>query len=252
MIAFISDIHGNTEALGEVLKHAKSVGVSRYICLGDVIGYGPEPRACLKTVMELCEFCLLGNHEHGAMYYASDFNPKARAAIEWTKEQLNDPAFPKEENFKLWNYISDMPELRIIGEMYLVHGSPRDPVREYMLPNDSHDITKMTACFQKMGESRICFVGHSHVPGVYEEDVEFQSPPELNSIFVLHDKKAIINIGSVGQPRDGDPRASYVTFEEDSRTVRFHRLPYEVDKTVAKVRATELPGYLADRLLVGR
>lgn len=252
MIAFISDIHGNTEALSEVLSHAKGLGVARYICLGDVIGYGPEPRECLETIMDLCEYTLLGNHEHAAMYYASDFNPKARAAIEWTKEELNNPAYPKEENFRLWNYISEMVECKIDGGMYLVHGSPRDPVREYMLPGDAQDITKMTACFQIMGESRICFVGHSHVPGVYEEGCDFQSPQELESHFELREKKAIVNIGSIGQPRDGDPRASYVTYEEESRRLRFHRLPYEVEKTVAKIRATELPGYLADRLLVGR
>ncbi|MFQ5504140.1 MAG: metallophosphoesterase family protein [Planctomycetota bacterium] len=248
--AFISDIHGNTEALSVVMQDIRRRNVSKIYCLGDVIGYGPEPRECLEVVIETCELCLLGNHEHGAMFYASDFNPKARAAIEWTKEQLNDSAYSRDENFRLWNYISEMAETHRVNDIYLVHGSPRDPVREYLLPGDVHDEKKMQGCYEKMGDSRICFVGHSHVPGVYEEGAPFQGPGDLDGSFRLGDRKVLVNIGSVGQPRDGDPRASYVTF--DGETVRFHRLAYEVDKTISKVRSTELPGYLADRLAVGR
>ncbi|MEZ5988520.1 MAG: metallophosphoesterase family protein [Planctomycetota bacterium] len=252
MIALISDIHGNTEALTTVFAHMDGLGVRRCFCLGDVIGYGPEPRWCLLQVMERCEFCLLGNHEHGSMYYAADFNPKARAAIEWTKDQLNDREQPREENFRLWNYISEMPESKVVGEALFVHGSPRDPVREYLLPPDARDEVKMKGCFEKMGPSRICFVGHSHVPGVYVEGEGFRTPAELDGEFRLADRKAIVNVGSVGQPRDGDPRTSYVTWDEGQRLVRFHRLEYDVEATMAKVRATALPEYLADRLGVGR
>jgi len=248
--AFISDLHGNTEALSVVMDDIRRRGIEDIYCLGDVIGYGPEPRACLEIVIERCRLCLLGNHEHGAMFYASDFNPKARAAIEWTKDQLNDSSFSREDNFRLWNYISEMPEAYEMDAILLVHGSPRDPVREYLLPADAHDQAKMSGCFAKMRKARMCFVGHSHVPGVYEEGGWFQSPAELGGSYELSDKRVLVNIGSVGQPRDGDPRASYVTLEGD--TIHFHRLTYDVEATMAKVRATELPDYLADRLAVGR
>src|SRR5687767_3385843 len=104
MIAFISDIHSNTEALSACLREIDRLRVERVICLGDVIGYGPEPRETLTAVMERAEFSLLGNHEHGAMFYASDFNPRARAAIDWTRDQLNRRDLPREENMKLWNW----------------------------------------------------------------------------------------------------------------------------------------------------
>lgn len=252
MIAFLSDIHSNTEALGQVLAHAREQGVRRYMCLGDVIGYGPEPRETLATIMEVCEFSLLGNHEHGAMYYASDFNPKARAAIEWTKDQLNDRSKPRDETFGFWNYLSEMPESKVVDEMLLVHGSPKDPIRDYTLPSDVSEPQKMADRYERMGGCRICFVGHSHVPGVYEDGNGFRTPDELNSSWQLGDRKAIVNIGSVGQPRDGDPRASYVTYEQSSGDVRFHRVEYDVEATMAKIRASELPDYLADRLAVGR
>lgn len=252
MIAFISDIHSNTEALGVVLEDARKRGVRRYMCLGDVIGYGPEPRETLATIMDVCEFSLLGNHEHGAMYYASDFNPKARAAIEWTKDQLNDRSKPREETFGFWNYLSEMPESKVVDDMLLVHGSPKDPIRDYTLPSDVADPRKMQERYERMGACRICFVGHSHVPGVYEDGHGFRTPQELDNRWTLGDNKAIVNIGSVGQPRDGDPRASYVTYDDASGEVQFHRLPYDFEATMAKIRATELPDYLADRLAVGR
>ena len=251
MIAFISDIHGNAEALRVVLEDIRSRRIRDVLCLGDVIGYGPEPRECLKKVMEVCRLCLLGNHEHGAMYYASDFNPKARAAIEWTKEQLNSKAFPRDENFSLWSYIGEMQETHEEDGMLLVHGSPRDPVKEYMLPRDALDGKKMAECFAKMRVDA-CFVGHSHVPGVYVENEGFLSPPEISGEYRLTPgKKAIVNIGSVGQPRDGDPRASYVVL--DNGRVEFVRLAYDHPKTMAKIRAIPaLPDYLAERLALGK
>jgi diadenosine tetraphosphatase ApaH/serine/threonine PP2A family protein phosphatase len=252
MFAFISDIHSNTEALSTVLADIDARGADKIYCLGDVIGYGPEPRVTLKTIMERCEFSLLGNHEHGAMFYATDFNPKARAAIEWTKAQLNDASFPRDENFRLWNYISEMPETQTVGDIMLVHGSPKDPVRDYTLPGDVADPERMAERYKKMGACRICFVGHSHVPGVYEDGNGFQSPEQVNGQFQVGDKKAIVNIGSVGQPRDGDPRLSYVTYDAEASTVNFHRLDYDYRATMSKIRATELPDYLADRLAVGR
>jgi diadenosine tetraphosphatase ApaH/serine/threonine PP2A family protein phosphatase len=251
MIAFLSDIHSNTEALEAVLAAAEGLGATRYLCLGDVIGYGPEPRETLLRIIERCEFSLLGNHEHGAMFYASDFNPRARAAIEWTRDQLNRRDRPREENMRLWNYLGGMPERVVEGPMLLVHGSPRDPVREYIVPKDAEDAPKMRECFAKMNGAQLCFVGHSHVPGVYLEDGRFLAPDSIDGIHEVGTRRALINIGSVGQPRDGDPRSSFVTF--DGRAVRFHRIPYDVEATMAKIRAIPaLPDYLAERLAVGR
>ena len=251
MIAFISDIHSNTEALGSCLDEIGRLGADRIVCLGDVIGYGPEPRDTLLRIMDVAEFSMLGNHEHGAMFYASDFNPKARAAIEWTRDQLNLRDKPREENMRMWNYLGEMKETYTEGEILLVHGSPRDPVRDYMIPKDGEDAGKMTECFARMNGAQLCFVGHSHVPGVYPEVGGYVHPDSVDGVFKVGSDRALINIGSVGQPRDGDNRASFVTFDGDA--VAFHRVPYDYESTMAKIRAIpELPDYLADRLAQGR
>lgn len=251
MIAFISDIHSNTEAHGTCIAEIERLGADRIICLGDAIGYGPEPRETLLDVMQRCELTILGNHEHGAMYYASDFNPKARAAIDWTRDQLNRRDFPRDENMRMWNYLGEMKERHVEGNLLLVHGSPVDPVRDYVTPRDVADRAKMQERFAKMNGQQLCFVGHSHVPGVYREDGTFLHPSELPDGYVVGKHRALINIGSVGQPRDGDPRSSFVTF--DGERVSFHRLAYDVEKTMAKIRAIpELPVYLAERLAAGR
>jgi diadenosine tetraphosphatase ApaH/serine/threonine PP2A family protein phosphatase len=251
MIAFISDIHSNTEALGACLLEIDRLGCDRVLCLGDIIGYGPEPRETLLTVMQRAEFSLLGNHEHGAMFYASDFNPRARAAIDWTRDQLNRKDRPREENMRMWNYLDTMRQEHREAELLLVHGSPRDPVREYMVPRDALDATKMSECFAKMGSARLCFVGHSHVPGVYPQSGGFLSPTEIENAYTPDGAAAIVNIGSVGQPRDGDTRSTFATW--DGKVVRFHRVVYDFQATMAKIRAVpELPDYLAERLAQGR
>ena len=251
MIAFISDIHSNTEALTACWRTIDGARVDRVICLGDVIGYGPEPRQTLLAVMQRAEFSLLGNHEQGAMFYASDFNARARAAIDWTRDQLNRKDAPREENMKFWNYLDGMQKEHREDGMLLVHGSPRDPVREYLVPRDAQDRPKMDECFQRMGDARVCFVGHSHVPGVYPRSGGFMAPGEIGNTWQLGAEPVIVNIGSVGQPRDGDPRATFVTF--DGTTVHFHRVDYDFRATMAKIRAVpELPDYLAERLAQGR
>jgi len=253
VIAFISDIHSNTEALQVCLDKIEELGAERIICLGDVIGYGPEPRATLLKVIEVAELTMLGNHEHGAMFYASDFNPKARAAIEWTRDQLNrrDVDDARSQNMQMWNYLGDMKETYEQDQMLLVHGSPRDPIRDYMVPKDGQDAEKMSQCFAKMNGASLCFVGHSHVPGVYPESGGYLHPNDVDGVYQVGSDRALINVGSVGQPRDGDPRASFVTF--DGESVVFHRLAYDFERTMAKIRAIpELPDYLADRLAQGR
>ncbi len=255
MLAFISDIHSNTEALAACLDVIDDLNVERILCLGDVIGYGPDPRETLLAVMERCPFSLLGNHEHGAMFYASDFNPRARAAIDWTRDQLNRRDVPnaREENMKMWNFLGAMKESHQEEDFLLVHGSPRDPIREYIVPRDAMDREKMDGCFDHslMTNAQLCFIGHSHVPGVYPRGGGYIGAADLEDGYEVGNDPAIVNIGSVGQPRDGDNRSSFVTY--DGERVRFHRVEYDFTKTMEKIRATpELPDYLADRLEQGR
>lgn len=264
LTALISDLHGNVPALNVALADARARHARRYVCLGDVVGYGAEPRACLERVMRLCGpepvdddgaplergLCLKGNHEEALLYSAEDFNPKARAAIEWTRDEITRD---EERGDAFWDYISGL-EAKACDEVAMfAHGSPRDPVREYLLPRDIRNTEKMEANFQAL-ERDVCFVGHSHVPAIYYEDGRYFVPDGTDGPYDLGDLsecRAIINVGSVGQPRDGDPRLSYVLF--DGHNVTFVRLDYDHGRAAAAIRAVdELPDFLAERLAVGR
>ena len=249
MIALISDIHSNTAALHAVLQRIEELGADRILCLGDVIGYGPDPRETLSVIMEVCELSIMGNHEHGALFYASDFNPKARAALDWTRDQLNNG--DREAKMPLWKYLGDMKERYREEDFLLVHGSPRDPIKEYMIPRDGDDPDKLAGCFELFEGASVAFVGHSHIPGVYPETGGYISPTECEGSYRINGTRALVNVGSVGQPRDGDPRASFVTYETGE--VRFHRVSYDIEATQRKILAIpELPEYLAERLSRGR
>ena len=246
--AIVSDLHANLAAAEAVFADIRRRMIRDVVCLGDMIGYGPNPREVLEMCRS-CRFIIMGNHEEAVMFYGEDFNPKARQALEWTKDQLNSSKHDRTENYELWNFLGSLEEKRIEGDVYFVHGSPRVPTKEYMVPADIRNREKMKEIFEML--SKVCFVGHSHIPGVYTESLRFFSPDRLGGTYSLNDGKALVNVGSVGQPRDGDPRASYVTF--DGSTVRFHRVEYDVEDTVKRIYATPgLPNYLADRLLVGR
>lgn len=249
MQAFISDLHGNLAALKAVMKHMRGLGVSKVFCLGDVVGYGPSPRECIQEVQKF-ELCLKGNHEAALLYYPDDFNPQARIALDWTRDQINSKEYTREENAALWNWIDGLPEAARGEEYLLVHGSPRDPVREYIVPSNIHDREKMGEIFEYL-DRPFCFVGHSHVPGVYTENPSFIPPQELEDGFRPQGGKILVNVGSVGQPRDNDPRACYVTW--DGEVIRFHRVEYNIDKTMNMILDTKvLPKILALRLKEGR
>ncbi len=262
--AIISDLHGNVPALEVALEHAFAQGVERVVCLGDVVGYGAQPRQCLARVMELIApgavdtngkslqegLCLMGNHEEALLFHADDFNPKARAAIEWTREEINrDP----ERADEFWEFLGGLRSSQRDAVSMFAHGSPRDPVREYILPRDAQDTEKMQANFAVM-DRPLCFIGHSHVPCIYTEDGRIRKPKDHGAsipIFELESAKTIINVGSVGQPRDEDPRLSYVIF--DGERVAFQRLEYDLKQAADLIRAVpELPDFLADRLSIGR
>jgi len=251
-IALLADVHSNIEALTRVFEDMESRGVSRLICLGDVIGYGPNPRECLKLLFQ-SEVAIMGNHEEAVMFYGEDFNPKARASLEWTKDQLNSTDHDRTENYDLWNFLGTMQQVVEDEDVMYTHGSPRVPTREYVVPADSRNAEKMSGIFELI--KKVCFIGHSHIPHIYTSDLKHASPDALGGAIDLRklgeDRKILINTGSVGQPRDGDNRASYATF--DGNIVRFHRLEYDVQTTVDKIYAEErIPNFLADRLLVGR
>jgi predicted phosphodiesterase len=250
-VAIVADIHANIEALTTVLDHAESKGVRRLVCLGDIIGYGPNPRECLKLLFR-SEVAIMGNHEEAVMFYGEDFNPKAKASLEWTKDRMNSPDYDRTENYDLWNFLGTMQQVVEDGDVMYTHGSPRVPTRDYVIPEDARNREKMQGIFDLM--KRVCFIGHSHIPHIYSSDMKHADPASLNHAIDLRklgDRKVLINVGSVGQPRDGDVRASYVTF--DGNVVRFWRLDYDYKTTVDKIYAIpEIPNFLGDRLLVGR
>ncbi len=253
MLAIVSDIHANIEALDAVLGDIATRDVKDILCLGDIIGYGPNPRECLKLAMKFFKFSLIGNHEEAIMLIAEDFNERARQAVEWTRSQLNNRSLPKEERHLLWNYLDKLSKLEKVekGRFLFVHGSPRIPTKEYIMPRDIHDAAKMKAIFEQVNQ--ILFCGHSHVPGIFTEDLRYIHPSKLkNSEFVFpNNKKIIVNVGSVGQPRDIDNRSCYVTFDEEK--VVFHRVAYDYRVTMDKIsNSGGLPQYLADRLKDGK
>ena len=249
MEAFLSDIHGNLVALEAVLSYLKPFHVSRIYCLGDVVGYGPLPRECIKKVRQF-DGCIRGNHEAALLYYPNDFNPHAKVALDWTRDQLNSKSNAREENYAFWDWIDRLPETAHTDRIMMVHGSPRDPVREYILPHDIRDVAKMGEVFSLM-DRPICLVGHSHVPGIYTEDLRFIPPVEVGEGYRPGKEKILVNVGSVGQSRDGDPRACFVTF--DGAELRFHRVAYDYQRTMAQILDTKiLPKILALRLKEGR
>ena len=224
-----------------------------------------HPRECLDEVMRLCSeaareeglepgLCLQGNHEYALLGSGEDFNPNARRAIDWTRDEINR-SDERDRSYAYWDFLGALEPLYVEDGAMYAHGSPRDPVREYLLPRDARDPTKMAALFDAMGNwadrgAHVCFVGHSHVPAIYYEDGRFYRPKNTEGPYdlgELSEARAIVNVGSVGQPRDGDPRLSYAVF--DGRNLTFVRLEYDVAAAQADIRAVgELPAYLAERL----
>ena len=252
MKAIISDIHGNLEALQSVLADIKQLGVDEIYCLGDIVGYGPNPRECIDLVMANCKMCLLGNHDQGALFDPEGFNAPAERAIFWTRQQL-EMGDPKRNEIR-WDFLGERPRTFRDGKLLFVHGSARNPLNEYVFPEDIYNQRKMDRIFSLV--DKYCFQGHTHVPGVFTEsqpeDVyQFHSPDEMDYEFKLDHRKALVNVGSVGQPRDGDWRACYVLL--DGNVVKYRRIEYDIDTTVKKIHGiSDLDNFLGDRLRDGR
>ena len=247
MRAIISDIHGNLEALEAVLADIQQQNVADVYCLGDILGYGPNPRECLDLVMKHCAATILGNHDQAALFDPEGFNAGAERAIFWTRNVLETG--DAKGNERRWEFLGELPRVRREDNILFVHGSARNPLNEYVFPEDIYNQRKMERIFALV--DKYCFQGHTHIPGVFLESLSFLSPEEIDLRYELSGEKAVLNVGSVGQPRDGDPRACYVLL--DGQTVRYRRVPYDLEKTIAKIyKVPELDNFLGDRLREGR
>jgi diadenosine tetraphosphatase ApaH/serine/threonine PP2A family protein phosphatase len=240
-IAVFSDVHGNLEALEAVLATEAFRSADRVICLGDVIGYGADPSDCLARSREVAERLLLGNHESAVAHpqELAFFNGYARRAIEWTRDRLSEA----EREF-----IASLPYLhREPPDLLFVHAAPTDPPAwEYII--DFHTALREMSGFTE----RLCFVGHSHVPLAVEAPDSGQPRPLAFPLSMRDGAKYLVNVGSVGQPRDGDPRAAFALLDTDARSVALHRVEYPIAVAQEKILAADLPAYLAARLARGR
>ena len=241
-VAIISDIHSNLAALQAVLEDAEARGATDYWCLGDIVGYGPDPHGCLAIVRERASLCLSGNHDLGAigMLSLDDFNPHAAVANRWTGEVLT-----QEEK----EFLGELPTKLVSGDVTLAHASPRDPVWEYVL-----SVPVAIVSFEHF-QTRLCFVGHSHVPLICREP-EPETVARLyrlpqNGGVKLGQRRLIANPGSVGQPRDGDSRASYAIYDVEDNALYNCRVAYDIQATKKRMRDADLPEYLIERLSEG-
>jgi diadenosine tetraphosphatase ApaH/serine/threonine PP2A family protein phosphatase len=252
MWAILSDIHGNLEAFQAVLADIDGLSrpVERILCLGDTVGYGPNPLECLDLVKRRCDFVLLGNHDQAVLFDPDGFGAAAARAVFWTRHLLETTGQASQERL---TFLTALPRKHSEGELLFVHGSARSPLNEYVFPEDVCNHAKMERIFALV--DKYCFQGHTHVPGIFTEETSgiyrFRSPEEIDYLYRFEGRKMLCNVGSVGQPRDGDWRACYVLFEPHE--LRYRRVEYDVEATIKKIHANpNLDDYLGDRLRDGR
>jgi predicted phosphodiesterase len=240
-IALISDIHANLEALEAVFVDIEKQKCDVIHCLGDVVGYGSDPSACLQLVEKNCKIKLIGNHDHAALGASSteDYSPVARLSADWTRSVLSDQDISIMNNFSVEE---------ILDDSHLVHASPFEPLDfHYVL--SPHDAKHAFPCIKKS----LCFFGHTHVPMIFTEyKGELPRQKIGHSFEPDKDGRYLINIGSVGQPRDNDPRAAYVIHDIDRGSVEYVRVVYDIKKTQEKMEQARLPELLIERLSVGQ
>lgn len=240
--AVISDIHANLEALQTVLAEIDKEEIEDVVCLGDIVGYGADPVACLQVIRERQIICLQGNHDR-QMVGEIDENTRDYAveALLWTRAQLDEDAI---------EFLIDLPEQFSLGGVFLFcHGSPRER-DEYIvhIPGMQANLQHLHANYP---EIRVCFFGHTHLPSIIGGDLAVQELTETGSFSLDRLSTYLINPGGVGQPRDKCPKASFVTFDRSSWTLTFHRLEYDIDAARQKILEAELPRKLAERLMFG-
>ncbi len=240
--AIIADIHANLAAFKAVLDDIKRRGgVEEVWCLGDVVGYGPDPRQCIELLRQYNHVCIAGNHDWAAIgkLATSEFNPDAAVACRWTGQQLSPGDI---------QYLENLPMVIQKEDFTLVHGSPRQPIWEYLISVSS--AKESFAYFQ----SQFCLVGHSHVPMVFKYDETgtcsfSQFMPNVG--LALGKSRLIINPGGVGQPRDDDPRSSYAIYDNETGMIRLYRVPYDISVTQTRMVKHNLPVRLVARLSQG-
>ena len=243
-VGLITDIHGNREALTAVLADAGARGCARFAILGDVVGYGPDPGWCVDRVAELVglgAICLQGNHDAAVAQGGADMSRYARIAIDWTRERLS----PQQAAF-----LAGLPLRSALGEADLVHASTEAPADWIYVTSDMRALGALRAT-----KARLVFCGHVHVPALYCADLG-GTVRELSvkigvALPLIASRRWLAVVGSVGQPRDGNPAAGYAIWDVDRAELAFRRVPYDCGKTAAKVRAAGLPEALALRLLAG-
>ena len=249
-LAVLSDIHANREALDAVIDTGRAHGVDAWLCLGDIVGYGADPQACLHRVQELTDAVILGNHDAAAvgLQDLAYFNPYARRAAEWTAEQLDDAER---------QYLADLPLVLERDEALFVHAEPRRAAEWGYVLDLADAQTALMAIAQ-----RFCFVGHSHTPflcavpemGASRSD----AAPRAGEVELVAagpirpDSRYLANVGSVGQPRDGDPRACFALWDQTADTLELMRCPYDIATAQNKIIAAGLPPFLAERLAQGQ
>jgi predicted phosphodiesterase len=250
-IAILSDIHSNLVALVEVMRDIERRRVEKIYCLGDLIGYGPSPNEVIDVAANSFDLVIQGNHDEAIRYkIPKRFKRLAAKAAFWTRKQVKPRKAPGyREKRKRWDYLRKFPRTETLGTWLMAHGSIESNL-DYV-----HDETGAQEVFQGMGDSVLCFLGHTHVPGIYvlgerDDDVHYLEP-EDGKRYTLNGRKAIINVGSVGQPRDGDPRACWVLAREDG-SFAFRRVGYDIDAVADEILgARGLHPSLAERLYDG-
>jgi putative phosphoesterase len=238
-----SDVHGNLEALNVVLEQIDVCKPDKVICLGDVVGYGPNPNECIQQVHQVAHITIMGNHDHAVLGLTdiSYFNQYAKLAVLWTRQVLT------EENYKI---LQKYPFRVSEGDILFVHSTPLHPERWDYIFNPLEG-----QYYLQHLEEQVCFIGHSHQPLFFEKDQDDQIIFDRKFAFTLPIRegcKYIINVGSVGQPRDGNPDVSYVIYDTDAKTVEVKRLPYDISLSQKKMEDIGLPAFLIDRLAYGR
>ncbi len=242
--AILSDIHSNLEALEAVLDDARDHGASEYYCLGDVVGYNANPHECIAKIRELGALTIRGNHDHYCSHNESleDFQPNAASVIAWTRRQLTQ----EDES-----WLATLPMSKVVNGITYVHGTLDMPEHwGYVF-----DLLDAEAHFSYQ-TTPVCFHGHTHVPVIFAKrgsEIERIDPPPSGTRFKFaFGRRYFVNVGGVGQPRDGNPRASYVLYYPKTREIEFRRVSYDIETASEKVRQAGLPERLADRLLYGR
>lgn len=239
-VAVLGDIHSNLEALTAVLEDADAMGVTDVVCVGDIVGYNADPSACLEIIRSKCAAVVRGNHDHYCSNDESldDFHPLAASVVAWTRRHLTEEQL---------TYLRDLSYTQPIYGMMLVH-STLDMPEKWGYVFDSLD-AEAHFSYQNTG---VCFHGHTHVPMVFEKKGFEVHRGEPHKVKVALGRKYFINVGSVGQPRDGDPRSSYVIYNVKTREIEFRRVVYDFELTQRKILDAGLPERLAERLGYGR